>query len=196
MGRLQTLLLCILIATGYAGCGSRSPTANEVGQSPTTAAAAGMPGTGETRPAKIASFEGEYRYLSNFWPAEVEFEGIRYPSVEHAYQSAKTLDLAERERIAKLPTPGEAKKAGRAVQPLRADWETAKFTVMEECVRYKFTHHPELRAQLLATGDAYLEEGNTWNDQIWGVSNGVGENRLGKLLMQVRKEIREGSATR
>jgi N-glycosidase YbiA len=141
---------------------------------------------------KIDSFQGEYRYLSNFWPAEVEYEGIRYPSVEHAYQSAKTLNQSERQRIAALPTPAEAKKAGRAL-PLRADWETAKFKVMEECVGYKFTHHPELRAQLLATGDAYLEEGNTWGDQIWGVSNGIGENRLGKILMKVREEIRAGS---
>jgi ribA/ribD-fused uncharacterized protein len=181
--RARWLLLVSIVVIG--ACRSKAPPATK------PAAAATAPVA-----AKIDSFEGNYRFLSNFFPAEVEFEGIRYPTVEHAYQSAKTLDRAARERIAKLPTPGEAKKAGRAVKPQRADWETAKFTVMEECVRYKFTHHPELRAQLLATGDAYLEEGNTWNDQIWGVSNGIGENRLGKLLMQVRKEIRASSTTR
>jgi len=140
-------------------------------------------------PAKIAQFQGEYRFLSNFYPATVEFEGITYPTVEHAYQSAKTLDMAERKRIAALPTPSDAKREGRKLK-LRDDWETAKFDVMERCVRYKFTHDDQLRAKLLATGDAILEEGNDWGDQIWGTVNGVGENRLGKILMKVRAELR------
>jgi ribA/ribD-fused uncharacterized protein len=142
-------------------------------------------------PAKIDSFSGQYRFLSNFWPAAVEHEGVMYPSVEHAYQAAKTLDPAERRRIAALRTPSEAKKAGRAL-PLRADWETAKFVVMEACARDKFTRHPELRRALLDTGDAYLEEGNAWGDRVWGVYQGEGENRLGKILMQVRDDLRDG----
>src|SRR2546429_9844883 len=111
-----------------------------------------------TAPAKIAQFQGEYRFLSNFYPAVVVFEGITYPSVEHAYQSAKTLDMNERRRIAAITDPGEAKRAGRALHPQRADWEQVKFDVMETCVRYKFTHHRELREKLLATGGATLEE--------------------------------------
>jgi hypothetical protein len=109
--------------------------------------------------------------------------------VEHAYQSAKTLDMNERRRIAALPTPAEAKRAGEALPP-RADWPQIKYQVMLECVRYKFTHHPELAAKLLATGDAYLEEGNTWGDRIWGVYHGQGTNWLGKILMTVRAELK------
>jgi ribA/ribD-fused uncharacterized protein len=145
-----------------------------------------------SRPAKIDSFQGEFRFLSNFWPAEVVFEGVTYPTVEHAYQSAKTFDMTERRRIAALPTPEEAKRAGRALK-LRDDWDRAKFDVMEQCVRYKFTHHADLRRQLLATGDRYLEEGNTWNDRIWGVYQGQGDNRLGKILMQVRAELQKAA---
>jgi hypothetical protein len=140
-------------------------------------------------PARIAAFQGEFRFLSNFWPATVEYEGIVYPDVEHAYQSAKTLDMNERRRIAALPTPAEAKHAGEAL-PLREDWPHVKYQVMLECVRYKFTHHPELAAKLLATGDAYLEEGNTWGDRIWGVYQGQGTNWLGKILMTVRAELK------
>src|SRR6185369_11148645 len=113
----------------------------------------------------------------NFSPAVVEFEGITYAHVEGAYQSSKTLDMNERRRIAAIQDPAEAKRAGRALK-YRDDWEQAKFDVMEICVRYKFTHHPELREKLLATGDAVLEEGNNWGDRIWGVVDGVGENRL------------------
>jgi ribA/ribD-fused uncharacterized protein len=146
-----------------------------------------------TRPAKIDSFQGEYRFLSNFWPAEVVYEGLRYPTVEHAYQAAKTLDLDERRRIAALATPAEAKRVGRGPAP-RPDWERVKFAVMEACVGDKFARHAELREALLATGDAWLEEGNTWGDRVWGVYRGEGENRLGRILMKVRAELRAAGA--
>ena len=139
----------------------------------------------------ITEFQGEYRFLSNFYPAEVQFEGITYPSVEHAYQSAKTLDRAERQRLASIKDPAQAKRAGRALK-YRADWEAVKFDVMEQCVRDKFTRHPDLRAKLLATGDAELVEGNTWGDRIWGVDppgSAQGENRLGMILMRVRSQL-------
>jgi ribA/ribD-fused uncharacterized protein len=142
-------------------------------------------------PTKIAEFQGDYRWLSNFWPCSVEFEGITYPSAEHAYQAAKTLDASERRRIAALATPSEAKTAGRALKPQRDDWERVKFDVMERVVRDKFNRNADLRAKLLATGDADLLEGNTWGDRVWGVVDGTGENRLGKILMAVRAELRE-----
>jgi len=146
-------------------------------------------------PERIDSFQGEYRFLSNFWPAEVIFENLTFPSVEHAYQAAKTLSLDERRRVAALTTPSEAKKAGHKLQQ-RPDWERVKFDVMEECVRYKFTHHDDLKTKLLGTGDAELIEGNDWGDVIWGVYQGKGENRLGKILMKIRSELREASAGR
>jgi ribA/ribD-fused uncharacterized protein len=144
------------------------------------------PATAATR---IDQFQGEYRFLSNFYPATVVFEGLTYPDSEHAYQSAKTLDMNERRRIAALPTPAEAKRAGEALQ-YRADWPQVKYQVMLTCVRDKFTRNKDLGTKLLATGDAYLEEGNTWGDRIWGVYQGQGTNWLGKILMQVRSELR------
>lgn len=140
-------------------------------------------------PQKIAEFQGEYRFLSNFYPAEVIYEGTVYPTSEHAYQAAKTLDLNERRRIAGMPTPAEAKAAGRALR-YRDDWEHVKFSVMEAVVRDKFMRHPDLAAKLLASGDAVLEEGNTWGDRVWGIYEGQGENRLGLILMKVRSELR------
>ena len=62
---------------------------------------------------------------------------------------------------------------------------------MFKLVQAKFQQHPDLKMRLLATGDAVLVEGNTWNDVVWGVNqNGVGENHLGKILMRIRDEIR------
>jgi ribA/ribD-fused uncharacterized protein len=155
-------------------------------------AALATPATAPSTTQKVSEFQGDYRFLSNFWPAEVVCEGITYPTAEHAYQASKSLDPVERKKIAALKTPAEAKHAGEALKA-RDDWPAVKFKVMEDVDRYKFTHHDELRAKLLATGDAELEEGNTWNDRIWGISppdSGQGENHLGKILMKIRSELK------
>ena len=135
----------------------------------------------------IDSFHGKYFFLSNFYSHPVLFENIFYPTNEHAFQAAKTLNVETRKRIAACDTPGKAKALGRKVQ-LRPDWESIKYDIMHQIVLAKFDS--QLKAKLLATGDAQLIEGNTWNDTIWGVCNGKGTNWLGKNLMDVRNELR------
>lgn len=130
-------------------------------------------------------FQGEFRFLSNFWPAMVELDGMIFPSVEHAYVAAKSLDRDFRNEII-LVSPGEAKKLGRKIK-VRNDWENVKLSIMENLLRQKFQHH-ELRQLLLNTGSLELVEGNNWGDRFWGVCDGVGENNLGKLLMKIRQE--------
>lgn len=140
----------------------------------------------------ITEFTGQYRWLSNFYPCEVEFDGYVFTTVEHAYQAAKTLDLDQRLYISMLEMPGQAKKAGRNVT-LRSDWENVKVHIMRDLLRQKFTQ-PKFRALLLATGDQHIEEGNYWGDRYWGVSpvgSGKGQNILGRLIMQVRREIQK-----
>lgn len=86
-------------------------------------------------------------------------------------------------------TADESKHYCRTL-PLRADWEDVKLDIMHEVVKAKFEQNEELKEKLLATGDAYLEEGNWWWDRYWGVYQGEGENHLGKILMRVRAELR------
>lgn len=138
----------------------------------------------------IDSFKGENRFLSNFWPAEVQLDGATYPSVEHAYVAAKTLDPKLREVAQSLPTAGDVKRFGKKLK-LRADWDDVKLDVMRDLVRQKF-QHAELRDKLRATGDQPLVEGNTWGDRFWGVCRGEGENHLGRILMEVRAEMSNG----
>jgi len=139
---------------------------------------------------KIKNFTNtEHRFLSNFYPCTITFMDITYPSVEHAFQASKTLDMEIREKIAKAPTPGKAKKMGRKVK-LRFDWEDVKEVFMFLLLQKKFAI-PKLQRKLLATGDAELVEGNNWGDTYWGVCKGVGKNRLGELLMRVRQEIKD-----
>jgi ribA/ribD-fused uncharacterized protein len=137
----------------------------------------------------INSFSGEYRFLSNFWPATVNYDGMKYPSVEHAYQAAKTLDLADRKHIRTLKA-GAAKRYGTNTVKLRPGWEGMKLQVMESLIYAKFANHLELKEWLLNTGDQELIEGNDWGDTYWGVC-GHGQNHLGKILMRVRLELRE-----
>ena len=138
------------------------------------------------------AFTGQLRFLSNFAPSLLPYEGEVYPTVEHAFQAAKTNDPEEKIAIREANTPGLAKRLGRRVS-LRPDWEQVKVQIMTDLVRLKF-EDPGLREQLIGTGDAFLSEVNTHGDTTWGqvrASGGilVGENLLGKILMKFRSEI-------
>lgn len=139
----------------------------------------------------ILSFTGNYTFLSNFYPSQVRLDGVVYPTLEHAFQAAKVPRGDARVPFRNAPTAGKAKCLGRSCQ-LRADWEAVKFDIMRDLVRDKFTN-ATLRAKLLATGDATLVEENTWGDRTWGQVDGVGENWLGRLVMQVRGELQPTS---
>ena len=135
--------------------------------------------------------EEQYRFLSNFYEASVEYQGLAYGSNEAAFQAQKCMTEEEKVQFTEFG-PGKSKGVGRRV-PLRPDWEDVKVGIMEEIVRAKFTQHPELAAKLLATGDKVLVEGNHWGDTCWGVDTrtGQGENHLGKILMKVREELKQ-----
>lgn len=144
----------------------------------------------------IMRFDNEHRFLSNFFMIPVAYEGTEYPSTEHAFQAAKTLDPAEREKVRKAPTCGKAKRLGREITR-RPDWDQIKIGVMKDLIRQKFSDktYPDMAEKLLATGDAELVEGNHWHDNFWGVCHcdecgKDGENHLGKVLMEVREELR------
>ena len=143
----------------------------------------------------IDFFDGEYAFLSNFYNASCIFEDKFYPTVEHAFQAAKSLDQAERDWIAAAGSPGLAKRLGRRIN-LRPDWEKIKFDVMEECLRSKFAD-PVLKQKLLSTGDEELVEGNYWHDNTYGncscekCKDIVGRNMFGNILMKLRTEFME-----
>lgn len=132
-----------------------------------------------------------HEFLSNFYPSTIYVDGKVYKTVEHAYQAHKTLSEDSRELIRRSPSPAEAKKLGRGVS-MRPDWEEVKVELMRDFIRKKFDN-PFLSPLLLNTGDAELVYGNSWNDKFWGVCRGAGLNWLGKILMEVREEIRRST---
>ena len=135
----------------------------------------------------INRFRKEYFFLSNFFPCHITYNGLTYLNVEAAFQAQKTLNLQERVLFTNL-TPKEARAKGRELT-LREDWEEVKLKIMENIIRKKFSND-ELKEQLLATKNAFIEEGNDFGDRYWGTVLGKGENNLGKILMKIRKELK------
>jgi ribA/ribD-fused uncharacterized protein len=147
----------------------------------------------------IAGFNGEYSWLSNFWPALIRVDEVTFNTVEHAYVIRKlhseyiTADDPDTVDWINHQSPAYMKKMGRA-EPPRPDWDDIKLDVMLELTRRKYSEdNPELREKLLATGDEYIEETNHWHDTFWGVCNGIGQNHLGHIIMKVRDEIRNSA---
>lgn len=154
----------------------------------------------------ISPFKGEHSFLSNFYPVRIEHEYFIYPTVEHAYVASKTNDIKFKRRISILPADkaGKAKRMGSKDGMkkfgcfLKPDWHYIKESIMFDLLRLKFKHS-DLAQMLINTGDEYLQEGNYWHDNFWGVckcndcrENTVGLNILGNLLIKVRKELKYG----
>ena len=136
---------------------------------------------------RIDSFKKPpYEFLSNMVPNTLGF------SVEYNYQAAKRDDPDYKQFIMESGTPYQAKKRGKHKEPKH--WRLVCNDIMLRFLRIKFSD-PVFAKKLLYTGDAELIEGNWWGDTWWGVCNGVGKNWLGKLLMQVREEIRNGEVS-
>lgn len=153
--------------------------------------------------AVITRFTGPYEYLSNFHHSRFRYEGVSWPTAEHAFQAAKCPDPSERPGWALVSTPAEAKRQGRKIV-LRHDWEAVKRRIMLEIVLAKFEGNGELRDRLARTAPAVLIEGNRWHDTYWGAVecgpagvNGLpviwtgghpmaGYNWLGRILMMAR----------
>jgi ribA/ribD-fused uncharacterized protein len=131
-----------------------------------------------------------YGFLSNFARCPIEIGGRLWPTSEHYFQAQKFTDAAQQEQVRLAESAMAAAQLGRTLPGLRADWDAVRDDAMLRALRAKFSQHPSLREQLLATGDATLVE-HSANDRYWAdAGDGSGRNRLGELLELVRGELR------
>jgi ribA/ribD-fused uncharacterized protein len=134
----------------------------------------------------------EYGCFSNFAPFPIVIESEVWPTSEHYFQAQKFADPERRQRIRQAKSPMIAARLGRSREtPIRPDWESVKLAVMRTAVRAKFIQHESARRALLATGEATIVE-HTPNDSYWGDGgDGSGQNMLGRMLMEIRDELRQ-----
>ena len=139
----------------------------------------------------IEHFENDkYESLSNFALVPIEFRGVIYASVEHAFQSAKCDDPEWKAKCVDPDIkPGRIKSLANHVKMIEG-WHHQKLIVMKECVRKKYRQEP-YRQLLIDTEDKEIIEGNHWFDSFWGIrcDTGEGKNHLGKIIMEIRDEL-------
>ena len=158
----------------------------------------------------IIGFKKEYKFLDNsysgsrgpFVHSVFLYDGSRLSDIfiaaEHAYQCSKAKTYNEAHSIARLPHADQAHRNGRKLD-LRPDWEDIKLDVMGEILRSKFSTEDldtggskSMARKLMDTGDQNLiNETKFKRNLFWGTYDGVGENHLGKLLMEIREELKK-----
>ncbi len=148
-------------------------------------------GGGEMGVINFYSVSGDHGGFSNFSPHPIMLKGKTWPTSEHYFQAQKFAGTPDEEEVRQASSPMIAARMGRSrKRPLRKDWESVKDSIIHEAVLAKFTQHAALREILLATDDAPIVE-HTENDAYWGDGgDGSGKNRLGRILMEVREELR------
>lgn len=134
----------------------------------------------------IDKFRDSNYFLSNMFPVPVEYNGLTFTCSEAAFQAQK--DPSRAKEFVGLDGY-QAKKLGKQIKINVSDWNKRKDKVMADVVMAKFQQNPQLKQKLLDTKSTELIEGNTHGDKYWGVSNGIGENKLGGILMDTRKAL-------
>ena len=150
--------------------------------------------------------KGEWRVLSNMYEAPFQVDSITYPTVEHYFQWAKAKqfgDGASAAKILKTPSAKSVKALGRKVTDfVKEEWDKTKDGVMRTAVKAKFMQHPDLKTKLLETGTRPIGEASA-RDKYWGIGTSAdtskaadptkwpGKNVLGKMLVELRAELKE-----
>lgn len=152
-------------------------------------------------PENIIGFKGENEWLSNLWPCNIELPKFKFASVENAFWASKlSKDPKLVEIVARVPALDAKKTALKLCDEnpeiVSPKSEETALKIMKFLVRKKFEDNTYLTQKLLATDGAYLEHYGKFVDDYWGVSteskkNIAGKNMLGKILMEVREDLKE-----
>lgn len=141
---------------------------------------------------QIRFFLDQYYLFSNYSAIPVTYKGYTYPTSEHAYQTTKFanhLDISE--KIKHASSPSVAKKLSLHYEvKKRKDWDNIKLQIMTDIIHHKAQQHKEIQKKLLATGNDEIIE-NSMDDYFWGCGkDGSGQNKMGKIWMQIRNELK------
>lgn len=143
--------------------------------------------------------------FSNFYKTKVFFDGLEFKNSESAYMYAKATFFDDYEQalaIFNSKSAYDAKTLGRKVKGFNEkDWYDVSYDIMYNINVSKYRNSSYLADVLLDTNEKLIVEGR--EDNIWGVgislydnrilnqSLWTGENRLGKILMQIREDLKK-----
>ena len=139
----------------------------------------------------ISKFRGDYYFLSNMYPCDINIEGYIFKSAESLFQALRACTDEDFKKFCGM-NGYDAKRLGDGIVS-RADWDDIKLDAMRFAVEEKFKQNPKLAEKLEQTGKEEIREGNLWNDSFWGVTGTGGRNHFGKILMGVREKLRHES---
>ena len=148
----------------------------------------------------------DFKEFSTGYDAPMQIDGVTFSTVEHYLQWSKAKQFGDAEAQAKIMKTASAKSVksyGDKVKDVKEDeWAEKRDAVMATALKAKFMQHPELKAKLLSTDDRPIGEANA-RDKYWSIGTGAetskakvpskwpGKNRLGHLLMDLRRELKE-----
>lgn len=151
-------------------------------------------------------------YFSNWYPADVSVKAFPFSANETVFNCTEQAmmyikavvhdDLEIAQLIMQSNDPAQQKHLGRSVRNFKPKWWRDNCEeLFYPALLAKFKQHDGARAYMLSTGDKTIVEAAPW-DKIWGIGIGVGhpdirnpakwqgDNLLGKMLMNVRADIR------
>jgi ribA/ribD-fused uncharacterized protein len=136
---------------------------------------------------------GKFGFLSSLWPCRIFLEDQWFPTAEHAYQYAKFKDPLVREWVMQAPKPHLVALVAHNlfVYDIVPNWQAIKVERMQKVIAAKFNRidHLDIVEGLIATFPKILIEDSKM-DNYWGIGKkGTGQNKLGNLLMERRKQL-------
>ncbi len=133
-------------------------------------------------------YTGPFDALNNFSAHAVEYNGVLYPTAEHAFQVTKSIDQDAKKAILAARSPLVAKTLSNGQYGAFRDpeWGDKKIGIMKDILTAKYEQHEEVRSVLDSTTGSTIEEDSP-TDYFWGIGkDGLGKNHLGQIWMQIR----------
>jgi ribA/ribD-fused uncharacterized protein len=148
----------------------------------------------------------ENKMFSNMHEAPVQIDGVTFPTVEHYFQWSKAKMFGDADiqaKIMKTASPKSVKAYGKKVKNFDAEaWDEKKDSIMRTAVKAKLMQHPDILKKLRETGTRPIAEADP-RGKYWGIGTSAdtskakdpsrwpGQNKMGKILMELRDELKE-----
>jgi len=148
----------------------------------------------------------DHKEFSNMHEAPIQIDGMTFPTVEHYFQWSKAKLFGDAEiqnKIMKTASPKSVKTYGKKVKGFDEEaWNEKKDSVMRTAVKAKLMQHPDILKKLRETGTRPIAEADP-RGKYWGIGTSAetskakdpsrwpGQNKMGKILMELRDELKE-----